>query len=60
MTFKDLSIASVFMFADPIGFSIGRKFIKVSQRCYVEMIRPGMVGTTRYQVGTIRVQVKPQ
>lgn len=57
--FKDLPIASVFTFAEQVGFSIGRKFIKVSQRCYMEMHWPGCVSANRYQVGTINVGIKP-
>lgn len=60
MPFKNLPIASVFTFVDQVGFSMGRRFIKISQRCYVEMIRPGMVGATRYQVGSINVKVNGQ
>lgn len=57
MTFKDLPIAQTFRFAEPVGFSMGQTFVKISQRKYVQILRPGVVVTPHYRVGTINVRV---
>lgn len=53
MTFKDISINSVFMFADPVEYSRGRQFQKVSARKYVELDTEEPV----FEVGTTSIKV---
>jgi hypothetical protein len=58
MRFANLSIGSVFVFADPAGYSIGRKFVKESPRRYREWLGVGAYADTFHKVGTVAVQIK--
>ena len=68
MQFKELQINDTFEFSDPVGYSIGREFVKVSARCYMNNTSPfsddaderqlhDLEGHHKFQVGTITVDV---
>jgi len=55
--FRALSLGHPFEFADPVGYSLGRTFVKVSPRGYEERDKQGL--KPRFKVGTVGVMVKP-
>ena len=62
MAFADLPFGAAFVFADPVGFSIGRQFRKISARKYVQVLAAGVHPSnpieTVYKAGTTEVKVR--
>jgi hypothetical protein len=54
-TFKDLGIGETFVFADPVGASIGTLWVKESPRKYRGVL--GYDPTHQHSVGTLSVKV---
>ena len=54
--FKDIPIGTIFQFANSY-VKDGVNYIKVSQRCYIKMICPGIVEVPRLRIGSINVEV---
>lgn len=57
MRFSAFPMFEAFAFAEPVGFSLGRTFVKVSARCYRERFADGSLGAIKYTVGRSRVEV---
>jgi len=53
--FKNISAGTNFKFANPVEFSIGKTFKRVSARSYCDVLKPEIL----YKVGTINVVVEP-